>query len=561
MGSWSKVYRDVAAWAQAFRNPKSLGTSGERRYVSQSCGGSLRSGTREFGSKVGRYKNGHWEIVSEDQGFGKGTISSIIRGREGLVWFGLLGHGIRKWLGYGDWEHWTTKQGLHNDEIWALQRDSRHRLWVADEHGLSILEPGSSKFKPWSQAGIDSPSRCLSLAKSSDGYIWAATNQGKLLQIDESSLHGWQLSMPAVSHVFVDSRDRVWVATDKGIFFNDYRHGRRAGFRLSDNSVAGAQKIADMAEDSNGHIWAISQESLLRFDDPKWTDVNITAANLGHNLEDLAIEKSGALWINGIGDGAARFELRNGKITGFTKPRLSSNEVVFLKVDSRGWVWFGEDHGVEFFDGRSWRHYTAGDGLIWDDCDSRGFLEDPDGSVWIGTSGGLSHFLVATAPALNPPPPPIFVQVGYGRKSLLNNERLAWRHDPLTVSLASLTFRNENALKFRYRLSGLENDWVETSDRTVRYPELAPGRYRFEALALDSASGKTSPVNGFSLEITSPWWRTKQFMIALIFAAGFLGCIVWRWRVRFLYSASGNWSGLSPNEPPNSTGNLLRKSY
>ena len=54
------------------------------------------------------------------KGFGKGTVSSIIQDREGMVWFGLLGHGIRKWLGYGDWEPWTTKQGLHSDEIWAL---------------------------------------------------------------------------------------------------------------------------------------------------------------------------------------------------------------------------------------------------------------------------------------------------------------------------------------------------------------------------------------------------------------------------------------------------------
>ncbi len=74
-----------------------------------------------------------------------------------MVWFGLLGHGLRKWQGYGDWEHWTTKQGLHSDEIWALQQDSRRRIWVADEHGLSILEPGSSRFRSWSEAGIDSP--------------------------------------------------------------------------------------------------------------------------------------------------------------------------------------------------------------------------------------------------------------------------------------------------------------------------------------------------------------------------------------------------------------------
>jgi signal transduction histidine kinase/ActR/RegA family two-component response regulator len=230
----------------------------------------------------------------------------------------------------------------------------------------------------------------------------------------------------------------------------------------------------------------------------------------------------------------ARFQLQNGNIAGFTTPRLSSNEVVFMRVDSRGWVWFGEDHGVELFDGRSWRRYTAGDGLIWNDTDGHSFLDDRDGSVWIGTSGGLSHFLVPIAAPLNPPPPPIFVQVGYGPRDLLDNGELPWKHDPLTVSLASLTLRNEKALKFRYRLVGLEDEWVETAEHTVRYPELAPGRYLFEALALDSSSGKSSSLSGFSFEIMPPWWRTKSFIVAVILAVGLVGCLIWRWRVRVL---------------------------
>jgi len=478
-------------------------------------------------------------MVSADQGFGKGTVSSIIQDREGIVWFGLLGHGIRKWLGYGDWEGWTTQQGLHSDEIWSLQRDSHGRLWVADEHGLSILEPGAKSFQSWSEDGIDPPSRCLSLDKSKDGFIWAATYPGVLIQIDQATLHGWQIPLPPVSHVFVDSRDRVWAATSRGLYLSERRHlnashQSQAEFHLAESTAFAGRKIQDMAEDSTGRVWAISDESLFRFDAPNWTRVDISMAKLGHHLEDLAIDKSGGLWINGTGDGAARFELHNGRIAGFTAPRLSSSEVVFVRVDSRGWVWFGEDHGLELFDGRSWRRYTSGDGLIWDDCDSHGFLEDSDGSVWIGTSGGLSHFLAPSAAPLQSPPAPIFVQVGYGPRDLSNNGSLPWRHDPLTVSLASLTLRNEKALKFRYRLVGLEGEWVETAERTVRYPELAPGRYLFQAVAVDSSSGKTSSLSGFSFEIMPPWWRTRAFLAAVGFGIVLLGAVVWRWRVRFL---------------------------
>jgi signal transduction histidine kinase/ActR/RegA family two-component response regulator/streptogramin lyase len=494
-----------------------------------------RAGTvlASFGADVGRYSRGRWEIISEAKGFGKGTVSAIVQDREGMVWFGLLGHGLRKWQGYGDWENWTSRQGLHTDEIWALQRDSHRRLWVADEHGLSVLEPGATTFKSWSQPGIDQPSRVLSLEKSKDGFIWAATFEGKLVQIDQATLRGWQLSLPHVSHVFVDSRDRVWAATSKGLFLSESRHGR-AEFHLADTATSASQEIQDMAEDSKGRIWGVSGDSLFRSEAQNWTRLDISSAKLGNHLHDVTIDKTDGLWVTGAGTGVARFQLQDGKIVGFTKPHLASNEIVFLRADSRNWVWLGEDRGTEFFDGHSWRRYNSGDGLVWDDCDGHGFLEDTDGSVWIGTSGGLSHFMVPTAAPLSPPPAPIFVEVGYGPRDLANGGELPWKHDPLTVSLASLTLRNEKALKFRYRLMGLEDEWVETAEHTVRYPELAAGRYSFQAQAVDSSSGKTSPLSAFSFEILPPWWRTKPFIVLVILGIGFLGAIVWRWRVRML---------------------------
>ena len=531
-------------WA---RGPKYVAvlTPGQKKFAIRNADGRVhsdvtylsltedRSGAvlASFGAAIGRFAGGRWEIVSEAKGFGKGTVSCILQDREGTIWFGLLGHGIRKWLGYGDWEHWTTRQGLHTDEIWALQRDSRGRIWVADERGLSVLDPGSSKFRPWSQEGIDTLSRCLSLEKSKDGYLWAASNQGKLVQIDQDTLQGWQSSLPDVLRVFVDSKDRVWASTTKGLYINERRHGP-ATFRLATSELSDGQQVRGMAEDSHGHIWAISQQDLFRFDDPNWTRVDISIAKLGHHLEDLVIDKSGDLWIDGTG--AARLRMKNGTVAGVTTPHLSSSQVVFLSVDSRGWVWFGEDDGVEVFDGQSWRRYTSGDGLIWDDCDSHGFLEDSDGSVWIGTSGGLSHFRVQAAAPPVAPPPPSFVQVGYGSKDLLNKRELAWRRDPLTVSLASLTLRNEKALVFRYRLVGLEDDWVETADHMVRYPELEPGQYAFEAQAVDSGSGRASQLSSFSFEILPPWWRTRWFLVFAAVGIGLLGAAIWRWRVRFL---------------------------
>ena len=75
----------------------------------------------------------------------------------------------------------------------------------------------------------------------------------------------------------------------------------------------------------------------------------------------------------------------------------SDGLVYFLNFDARGRLWAGTERGVDMWDGPRWSHYDISDGLAWDDCNLNAFAEEPDGTVWIGTSGGLSRFKPTSA--------------------------------------------------------------------------------------------------------------------------------------------------------------------
>ena len=45
------------------------------------------------------------------------------------------------------------------------------------------------------------------------------------------------------------------------------------------------------------------------------------------------------------------------------------------------------------WNGSLWRHLTQDSGLIWNDLNSDKIATGPDGSIWIGTSGGLGHLM------------------------------------------------------------------------------------------------------------------------------------------------------------------------
>jgi diguanylate cyclase (GGDEF)-like protein len=100
--------------------------------------------------------------------------------------------------------------------------------------------------------------------------------------------------------------------------------------------------------------------------------------------------------------------------------------------------------------------------------------------------------------------------------------------------MAALSFRDAHHIRLRYRLLGLESDWVETADENIRYPSLFPGNYRFQAEAVDVAGGAASAVTEIDFRIIPRWWQSMELRIALALLAGILVTLLWRWRVHLL---------------------------
>ena len=453
-------------------------------------------------SGVARFEDEKWRIIGERNGFIQGTVKALIIDRDNQPWLGFDGRGVASWLGYDNWEHWTRRQGLASDKVWAVLRDSRGRLWVGQQRGLSLFDPGSTTFHSW-QGGVEDMGIVRSLAESADGYIWAGTWSGRLFQIDVKTqrLVG-TTQVGGVSRVYAAPDGRVWVATLDGLFESE-----GSGLQRRFHPVAqlnGKGGIDDVAQAPDGALWAVTDTQLLRGVHQNWQSVDISKAGLSNNLYGLAFDKEGWLWVSSFGDGAARFQLVNGVVRKFERVRLGSESVLFLAKDGRGWMWIGEDRGIEVYDGRTLHPFSISNGLIWNDCDSNAVLVDNDRSVWLGTSAGLSHYSGERLP-IDVPSKPVLTEVDYGTLHLKKSgQTLGWSRSPLIFNVASLNFQ-QGDVRYRYRLVGLESRWNETSMPQVRYTELRPKTYRFEVAALNSSSGRLSPIEAFYVNLTPPW--------------------------------------------------------
>jgi ligand-binding sensor domain-containing protein len=193
---------------------------------------------------------------------------------------------------------------------------------------------------------------------------------------------------------------------------------------------------------------------------------------------------------------------------------LRGEMTYFLGFDARGQLWAGSDQGVSILAQGRWTQYDHNDGLTWDDCDLNGFAEAPDGTVWIGTSGGLAHFTPSTLTRPVRPPSVVVTQLTLGQGSVEKDRYISVDHasNSLVTRYSAVTFIRESSVLFRYRLQPLFGDWRETSQRELQFPGLPPNKYRLEVQARDGSGQWSNQPAAFAFEIRSPWWLTWWFL-------------------------------------------------
>jgi len=485
------------------------------------------------GSNLALWEKDHWRIVTERNGLSPFELQALFVDREGSIWIGVVGHGLLRWVGEDRWEGYTADDGIGDNLVWASIRDHEGRLWIGTESGLSWIPAGGNTPQQWRAPGLQI-SDAGALEVSTDGAIWMGSSDGHLTRIDPKTLAGSQWKMPRVYGMLADGPHRIWVATMNGLYQFDPTD-RQHEPQFVENAVfpKAPLRFTDLSLDSAGHLWASSDRGLFLKDEVGWHLID--PGHSGAKPDLIAADWKGNLWTAGPLQDFMRLRISGYKVVDaehIGHPPLMSQEVVSLVVDHRGWLWVGQDAGLTVYDGNRWRSFTQDDGLIWNDTDSFALNEDRDGSMWIGTSGGLSHLIAPQTALAGSPPPPVFSQVMLGSETISDGGSVKWSSNPLVISMALLSFKDTQDIGIRYRLIGEQGSgWENTHEMTVRYRHLAPGNYRFEVVAVNAAGSAVSPPAAISFTIAPLWWqdRTSQVVFGLLLLIGLV--YIWRQRV------------------------------
>jgi signal transduction histidine kinase/ligand-binding sensor domain-containing protein/ActR/RegA family two-component response regulator len=487
---------------------------------------------------LARWIGSRWDLIGTAQGLESETVTTVLEDREGSIWIGLWGAGLARWPGNREWTNWTAEDGLSNNIVWAIRRDAAGDLWLGTDRGLvrfnSAMEP-----KTWFKNDGLGGDKVKALAIGSDGAVWAGSLPGGVSRIDPRTGHirtfgaASGLADDRVIALHFDREDRLWVSTGEGLF-RSTSSGPDLHFQRQ--IPPGSQErtmFFRFLGDRQGRVWVSSGQGLFRWEAGNWTRFSTADGLKSNGVTHVGEAEDGSIWIayrEPVGLSRITFSSGATRVQHFSKKDgLPSDYALFLGRDSRGQMWVGTDYGAAVLAGDRWIVYTHEDGLVWDDCAANAFLAEPDGTVWIGTLKGLSRFRPGDRLSPLPVPPPVITGAKFGghAANLEVTSEVAFRERDFLVSFSGLTFLSEKNVRFRYRLVGLDRDWIETALREARYSSLPANDYTFQVEARN-AGGPWSPSPAtLSFRVAPTWWQTWWFRaIAAAAMVNLLGLIL-----------------------------------
>lgn len=480
--------------------------------------------------------------------------------------------------------------GLTSDVSHAPFVDREGNVWIATESGIDQFRRASAIQDVEIPAD---PANGLAIARSRDGSVYIASQRTLYLVLPGSAPRPIRaLDSDEVS--MCPTRDGgIWVLTPGQTLL---LHGERAS--VVPGYPGGEAKIA-CTEDGTGRLWVgLASGKLLWRDGGGWHAASGALAPPG--LWDLTTTPAGDLALVVPPDVALLHGDRLGTIrlasTGIGTPwailpgNLPGSRDVFvsgsaglarlrgqqlrqlgerrfpwitwvrtLQQTADGETWLFSRSGVykvatvdldrAFEDPRallSYRKFDALDGLA-STVQHGGFAGAQsvlagDGRIWFLNRQGAAFLDPAHLPSNKLAPPVTIRAVTSGGRTWRDPAKLALAPGTRSIDItyAGLSFTVPQRVRFRYRLDGVDEQWVDAgARRTVSYSNLRPGRYRFRLMAGNNDGVWSKPGAALDFEIAPTFFESWPFRLLCFLALSALLWLAYSMRLRAVARSVG----------------------
>ena len=251
--------------------------------------------------------------------------------------------------------------------------------------------------------------------------------------------------------------------------------------------------------------------------------------------------RDGSLWV-GTHSGLNRVREDQGRI-GFE--RIASVEhldgrqlTVFGLLESAdGMLWISSNDGILRYDpvARSFRSYALRDGLQDLEFNGGAQVELADGRLAFGGIRGFNLFDPTRMRDSEFEPDVMLLGLRIGAEGqggmglrMPADIRIHQQARTLRLHFGALDFAAPGRLRYRYRLDGFDDGWIEAGVRTeATYTNLRPGAYRFRVQGTNRDGVWSSRELDLPLTVEPPWWNSPTSRLGYLATSILLAWLAW----------------------------------
>jgi signal transduction histidine kinase/ligand-binding sensor domain-containing protein/CheY-like chemotaxis protein/HPt (histidine-containing phosphotransfer) domain-containing protein len=477
-------------------------------------------------------------------------LLALYEDNEGSLWVGSYESGLLR-LRNGKFVPLGVPEGLQGNVAWSITPRSAGGIWISTDAGLSTYVGGAVQhIKP--PKGFENL-RTRAVLEDREGALWVGTDGAGVYRREGGHETVFNvksgLSSNMVGTISEDRDGRIWIGTDVGI---DVIDKAKVTSMQATLGVAGPTPIRLIQEDHAGEMWvATDSHGLFVIGAHQVRRYGVADGLPSARVIAIYEDERGVTWLGTMGGLAVWRDGRITSLAGFGGALAES--VLEVLEDEQHRIWLTSNKGLTSIPranldalalGRAValdsHTYDVSDGLRtteFDGGNTSAGTKTSDGRLWFPNIRGI----VAVDPAhirANSLPPPVQIEqvtVDAVPLALTQGVEVSPGHQQWEFHYTALSLLAAQRSRFRYRLEGFDEHWVEAGNRrTAYYSHLPPGTYTFRVIASNNDGVWNNTGASFHFTLKPQFYQTSWFVLLCILAILVAAGACYRWRVRHL---------------------------
>lgn len=376
------------------------------------------------------------------------------------------------------------------------------------------------------------------------GILWGLEESRGLMKLD-ASLTKFENLTPDDDHLWfqyaIPFQNKVYLGSSKGLYEHDIVSKTMDLVRDSVSGISLVSNVFDLQLE-NEKLWIATSIGLYVLETESRSIRGIPELK-GITIRDIHATQDGILWLGTEGKGLMGFDPLSQQIQRYDHSDGLCNNTINVITSSQEdqFIWVGTNNGLSCVDRESETlvNYYEEDGIAHNEFNRKALTTDSKGNIWIGGLDGITIF-DPTEFTLDETTPPslLLIRVGkydgdkdkmiFSARNLINQRTFDYNPDDrlFQFRFALNDFKASDKNKFRYKIDGLHQDWVNISNqRELLIDNLSPGTYTLK-IAGTSGRGSWSAPLELSLSMEYAFYQTIWFYLVILAGLVFIGIAI-----------------------------------